>query len=200
MLDSGTQTGPRGDNQAVETAGRQVSDVDLLRAVADGSTGALKQLHDRHAAWLSVRLMRRCNNADLVADALQDTFVAAWKGASRFRGEGDVGAWLWGIGIRRLISRLRSDSRTRELPFGDLESGTSPAAEEQVLLGVEYGDLGAAMQSLSPEFRAVIQATVLDGLSVKETSSLLGIPVGTVKSRAKRARGHLREHLVGGMQ
>jgi len=172
--------------------------VDLVHAVAEGDSSALRELHDRHAPWLSVRLMRRCNDADVVADALQDTFVAAWKGASRFRGDGDVGAWLWGIGIRRLISRLRRSSSSREEPVGDLESGTSPAAEEQVLLGVEYGDLGAAMRSLSPEFRAVIQATVLDGLSVKEASKLLGIPVGTVKSRAKRARGHLREHLVGG--
>lgn len=172
--------------------------MDLVHAVAEGDSAALKELHDRHAPWLSVRLMRRCNDPDVVADALQDTFVAAWKGASRFRGEGDVGAWLWGIGIRRLISRLRRSSGLREHLAGDVEPGTAPAAEEQVLLGVEYGNLGAAMQSLSPEFRAVIQATVLDGLSVKETSTLLGIPVGTVKSRAKRARGHLREHLVGG--
>jgi RNA polymerase sigma-70 factor (ECF subfamily) len=170
----------------------------LLAAVADGDSGALRQLYDRHAPWLSVRLMRRCNNRELVADVLQDTFVAAWKGAGRFRGDGDVAAWLWGIGIRRLISQLRGRATSAEVLLADVESGAEPAAEDRVLLGVEYGDVGVALSRLSPEFRAVIQATVLDGLTTKEAARLLGIPEGTVKTRAMRARAQLREQLVGG--
>lgn len=170
----------------------------LLAAVADGDSGALRALHDRHAPWLAVRLHRRCNDRELVAEVLQDTFVAAWTGAARYRGDGDVGAWLWGIGIRRLISRLRSRAGSAEVVVPDLDPGTAPAVEETVLIGVEYGDLGAALHALSPEFRAVIQATVLDGLSTKETAQLLGVPEGTVKSRALRARRQMRAHLVGG--
>jgi RNA polymerase sigma-70 factor (ECF subfamily) len=64
------------------------------------------------------------------------------------------------------------------------------------LLGVEHGDLAGALARLSPELRAVIQATVLDGLSTRETALLLGIPVGTVKTRAMRARRQLREELT----
>jgi RNA polymerase sigma-70 factor (ECF subfamily) len=70
------------------------------------------------------------------------------------------------------------------------------SAEEQVLLGVEYGDLGAALNRLSPELRAVMQATVLDGLTTKEAARLLGIPQGTVKTRLMRARAQLREVLA----
>lgn len=178
--------------------GSDRSDRDLLDAVADGDAEALRQLYVRHAPWLGIRLRRRCNDPEVVAEVLQDTFLAAWKGARRFRGEGDVAAWLWGIGVRRLISQLRGRRITAEVLVAEVESGSSPAAEDLVMLGLEHGDVGAAMASLSPEFRAVMQATVLDGLSTREAAQLLGIPEGTVKTRAMRARAQLREHLVGG--
>ena len=174
------------------------TDRDLRSAVADGDSGALKELYERHAPWLGIRLRRRCNDPELVAEVLQDTFVAAWQGARRFRGDGDVAAGLWGIGVRRLISQLRGRRVSAEVLIAEVDTGTEPAAEDLVLRGVEYGDLGAAMAALSPEFRAVVQATVLDGLSTKEAAQLLGIPEGTVKTRAMRARAHLRQHLVGG--
>ncbi|WP_327035163.1 RNA polymerase sigma factor [Micromonospora ureilytica] len=66
------------------------------------------------------------------------------------------------------------------------------SAEEQVLIGLEHGDLGGALTRLSPELRADIRATVLDGLSTAE-AVLLGIPAGTVKTRAMRARRQLRD-------
>jgi RNA polymerase sigma-70 factor (ECF subfamily) len=71
-----------------------------------------------------------------------------------------------------------------------------PSAEERVLLGVEHGDLAGALNRLSPELRAVIEATVLDGLTTREAARLLGIPQGTVKTRLMRARAELREALA----
>ena len=65
-----------------------------------------------------------------------------------------------------------------------------------MLVGVEYGDLGGALQRLSPELRAVVEATVLDGLTTKEAGRLLGIPAGTVKTRMMRARAQLRGELA----
>jgi RNA polymerase sigma-70 factor, ECF subfamily len=71
----------------------------------------------------------------------------------------------------------------------------APSPEEHLLLGVEYGDLGGAIGRLSPELRAVVQATILDGLSSREAGRLLGIPAGTVKTRMQRARAQLQEAL-----
>src|ERR1700727_2923179 len=84
------------------------SDETLLLGVAERDMGAFRTLYDRHAGWLAIRLARRCNDRDLVADAIQDTFVAVWQRAQGVRGEGDIAAWLWGIAIRRLVSRLRA--------------------------------------------------------------------------------------------
>ena len=123
---------------------------------------------------------------------MQDTFVAAWRGARRWRGEGDVAAWLWGIAIRRLLDRLRR----RPAPIVRPVRQSSPSAEEQVLLGVEHGDLGRALSTLSPELRAVVQATILDGLSTREAARLLGIPQGTLKGRLRKAKAEMREALV----
>lgn len=177
--------------------GRVPEDGELLSALSDGDMAALRTLYERHSAWLSVRLTRRCNDREVVADVLQDTFVAVWRSAARFRGEGDVAAWLWGIAIRRLVSRLRSRRDVvvlRDVPEDPLR--TTIAAEEQVLLGIEYGDLGTAMSRLSPEMRAVMQATVLDGLTTREASRFLGIPQNTVKTRLHRAKAQLRISLA----
>ncbi len=168
-------------------------DVEVLSAVADGDRRALRVLYDRHAPWLAVRLARRCADPGVVDETIQDTFVAVWRNAGRYKGEGDVGAWIWGIAIRRLIDALR------RLPRGEVlvaEVDDRRTVEEELLLGVEYGDLGGALRRLSPELRAVVQATVLDGLTSREAGRLLGIPAGTVKTRMMRARAQMREELA----
>ena len=169
------------------------SDVEVLAAVADGDRRALRVLYDRHAPWLALRLARRCADPGVVDETIQDTFVAVWRGAGRYSGQGAVGAWIWGIAIRRLIDALRRRPRG-EVLVAEVEDRRS--AEEEVLLGVEFGDLGGALGRLSPELRAVVQATVLDGLTSREAGRLLGIPSGTVKTRMMRARVQLREELA----
>jgi RNA polymerase sigma-70 factor (ECF subfamily) len=174
------------------------TDRELLAAVADGDRGALRELHDRHVVWVSARLRRRCSDADTVADAVQDTFVAVWKGAARWDGSGEPAAWIWGIAIRRLIGVLRSRGRwSRSMNAAQAhEPDLVVAAEDHVLLGVEHGDLAGALNNLSLELRAVVQATVLDGLTTREAGRLLGIPQGTVKTRMARARTQLRGALA----
>lgn len=172
---------------------RAEGDDALLAAVATGDREALAELYRRHASWLVLRLSRRCSDPGMVEEVVQDTFVAVWKGAARYRASGEVPAWIWGIGIRRLISRLRQ--RPMALAWAHTDD-TMVSAEDEVLIGVEHGELGPVLSRLSPELRAVVQATVLDGLTTKEAATLLGIPQGTVKTRAARARRELREALA----
>jgi RNA polymerase sigma-70 factor (ECF subfamily) len=167
-------------------------DGELVRAVAGGDRDALATLYRRHAPWLVARLSRRCADPGLVDEAVQDTFLAVWRSAKRYDGRGEVAAWVWGIAVRRLIDQLRKRPASYPLAL----EGYAPSAEEQVLLGVEHGDLGGALARLSPELRAVVQATVLDGLTSKEAGRLLGIPTGTVKTRMMRARAQLRQEVL----
>jgi RNA polymerase sigma-70 factor (ECF subfamily) len=169
------------------------SDEQLLAAIADGDRGALAALYQRHSPWLLVRLSRRCADRDVVDMALQDAFVAVWRKPDAFQGRGAVAAWLWGIAIRRLIDQLR---RRPALTIRPMREEVRVSAEEEVLLGVEHGDLAGGLERLSPELRAVVQATVLDGLTTREAARLLGIPAGTVKTRMSRARVQLREALA----
>lgn len=175
------------------------SDGDLLRAVAaDGDRRAFEELYRRYAPWLTARLRGRCADAGVVGDVVQETFLAIWRGKAHYREEGDVAGWLWRIGSRRLIDALRGDGARGRLrqALTRLRHRDEASAEERVLAGVEHGDLAGALVRLSPELRAVLQATVIDGLTTREAAVLLGIPPGTVKTRAMRARMQLREALA----
>jgi RNA polymerase sigma-70 factor (ECF subfamily) len=172
-------------------------DAALLRAVARGDEAALAALYDRHAGWLTVRMSRRCAMADVVDHAVQDTFLALWRGPGAYRGGGDVAAFIWGIGIRRLIDAIRRESHQRRRhPWRAAEPEVVVSAEDQVLVGIEHGRLGQALATLSPELRGAIEATVLDGLTCAEAAVLLGVAEGTVKSRCHRARAALRAALA----
>jgi RNA polymerase sigma-70 factor (ECF subfamily) len=176
-----------------------VTDAVLVAAVAEGDAGALRELYERHGAWLHARLLRRCNDSEVVVEVVQDTFVVLWKDARRFRQDGEVGAWLWGIAFRRMVSRLRSRRDVVLIPEWDVlptPQRVTPSAEDQVLLGVEFGDLAAGLRRLSPEFRSVVQAVVLDGLTTKEAGRLLGVRENTVKTRLHRAKAQLRATLT----
>ena len=169
------------------------SDEELLDAVAAGDRHALRCLYERHAPWLVLRLSRRCSDPGAVDQAVQDTFLAVWRKPDTHRRDGAVPAWIWGIGVRRLIDQLR---RRPTLTWTASQDEAQISAEDQVLLGVEHGDLAGVLRGLSPELRAVVQATVLDGLTTREAGRLLGIPAGTVKTRMSRARTQMREALA----
>ena len=166
----------------------------LLARIARGDRAALDTLYRVHAGWLTARLSRRCREPELVDTALQDTFLAVWKSAGKYKRRGDVAAWIWGIAVRRLIDQTRKRKPT---PMDVLPIHTTPAAsaEQQLLDGVVGGELGAAFAHLEPELQAVLIVTAVDGLSTKEAADLLGIPQGTVKTRLMRARERMRATL-----
>ncbi len=175
------------------------SDSELLAAVCDRDRGALNELYRRHESWLTLRLAYRCNDRGTVEEAVQDTFVKIWNLAGRYDASGEVAAWIWGIGIRTLLHRMRPrksllDRLSSLRPTQATIDITS--AEDQVLLAVQHGDVGGALGSLSPELRSVVQATVLDGLTCEEAARMLDIPTGTVKTRMMRAKRELREALL----
>ncbi|MFJ3226908.1 RNA polymerase sigma factor [Streptomyces sp. NPDC086783] len=170
-----------------------VTDAALLRAVADGDSAAMAALYDRHAGWLHTRLTRRCADPEVVREVLQDTFVTVWRSAASHRGE-QAGGWLWTLAARRLVDARRVQERAGRIEYEAPVAAAS--AEERVLAGLEYGDVGTALDRISPELREVLRATVVDGLTTRETARLLGIPEGTVKTRAMRARAELRAALA----
>lgn len=171
------------------------TDAELLLAVTDRDRGALELLYQRHEPWLTPRLAHRCADRQVVEESVQDTFVEVWRSADRYDGRGQVAAWIWGIAIHKLLHKVRPRRPLLErLRF--VRTVDSASAEEQVMLGVQHGSLGPALDRLSPELRAVVQATILDGLTTAEAARMLGIPAGTVKTRMMRARTQLREALT----
>lgn len=178
------------------TSDQQAEDLALVARVAGGDRVALELLYRRHAAWLTARLQSRCGDPDLTDIAIQDTFLAVWRSARTYRGDGQVGAWLWGIAIRRLIDQLRTTRSNPIDPAMIARQPTTDASFEHEYFGDgTHGDLGAAMQALPDELRAVLVATAIDGLTTKEAARLLSVPQGTVKTRLMRARRTLQEAL-----
>jgi RNA polymerase sigma-70 factor (ECF subfamily) len=145
-----------------------------------------------------VRLRQRTADADLADQVAQETFLVVWRDAGRFRGRGAVGAWIWGIAIRRLLDLQRGRAAQERLAgrLGRRRMVDTASAEEHALVAIEQREVIRALNRLSPELQAVLQATVLDGLSTREAAALLGIPAGTVKTRAMRARARLRQELA----
>jgi RNA polymerase sigma-70 factor (ECF subfamily) len=190
---TGSQDVIRGKRENMGELLETRSDVELLEAVGDRDRSALGVLYERHAPWLRTRLDRRCDDRGLVEEVVQDTFLALWRKPGAFRGQGEVAAWIWGIGIRRLLAALRP---RRAIPLPWIPDAAGPSAEDLVLLRLEHGDVGGAVDELPPELRSVVQAVVLDGLSSREAAQLLGVPPGTVRTRMMRARSQLREALT----
>lgn len=168
------------------------TDEELVAAVARGDRRSLNLLYRRHAPWLAGRLAAATSSQDLAEEALQDTFVAAWRGASAFRGEGDVGAWLWGIARRRLVSLVR---RTKTPPPPP-DVVSAPGPDEAVLASDDVAEIRGAVARLAPQFREAIEVVVFGATPLDEAAARLGVPIGTLKSRLHRARSQLRIELT----
>jgi RNA polymerase sigma-70 factor (ECF subfamily) len=185
-------TGATPDRGITATA----ADDQLVRAVAAGDRRALELLYRRHAPWLAGRLAARTSSRDLAEEALQDTFLAAWRGARVYHGTGEVPAWLWGIARRRLAS-LASRRRPGMLSLDAAAEPIDPAAgPEEAALGRDASArIRLAVAHLPVEQRAAITAVVYEGQSIQQVALAAKLAEGTIKSRLHRARLHIRKEL-----
>jgi RNA polymerase sigma-70 factor (ECF subfamily) len=172
------------------------ADDELVAAVAAGDRQALELLYRRHAPWLAGRLAARTTSRELAEEALQDTFLAAWRGARSYHGIGEVPAWLWGIARRRLASLARRQ------PHGGLsldaagERVDQAAGPEEAALGRDASDrIRLAVAHLPDDQRAAITAVVYQGQTIEQAALAAAVPEGTIKSRLHRARLHIRKEL-----
>jgi RNA polymerase sigma-70 factor (ECF subfamily) len=172
-----------------------MDDDELIARLAGGDDAALRELFSRHAPWLAGRL-RAALPAPDVEDVLQETFLAVWRGAAAYAPQGSAGGWLWGIARRQAALALRRGGPAT-VPLLDYDPGSAEDPAEAVLTRAE---LAAAMTALGvpggPE-REVWRLLYLEDRTVAEVAELMGVPEGTVKSRAYRVRRLLRAVLRG---
>ena len=185
-------TGATADRGITATA----ADDQLVRAVAAGDRTALELLYRRHGPWLAGRLAARTTSRELAEEALQDTFLAAWRGARAYHGTGEVPAWLWGIARRRLASLARRQPRG-SLSLEVAGERVDPVAgPEEAALGRDTSArIRLAVAHLPDEQRAAITAVVYQGQTITQAAQATGVAEGTVKSRLHRARLNLRKEL-----
>ena len=175
-----------------------MDDDELIARLAGGDETALRELFSRHAPWLAARLRAVLPAAD-VEDVVQETFLAIWRGAGGYQPQGSPGGWVWGIARRQAALWLRRRGRIDDLVTA-LEQTARPIPDDPVEAALTRAELADALKALGPEGgpeREVWRLLFVEDRPVAQVAELMGIPEGTVKSRAHRVRRLLRAALPG---
>jgi RNA polymerase sigma-70 factor (ECF subfamily) len=170
-----------------------MDDDELIAAMAAGDDAALRQLFERHAPWLAARL-RPILPAAEVEDVLQESFLAAWRGAHRYQPQGSPGGWLWGITRRQAALWLRRRGPDG-LPLAALSASGAQHGVDPAEAAVLRAELAEAVRALGPEGstpQQVWRLMYVEDRTVTDVAGLMGVPEGTVKSRAHRVRQRMR--------
>jgi RNA polymerase sigma-70 factor, ECF subfamily len=173
----------------------------LIAEVLAGNTAAFGELVARYQDRLFNVAYRVLDNADDAADVVQDVFVNAYTSLRAFKGDSELFTWLYRIAFNTAISFKRRrrgvvridgsgdgglDPEDRSLDTAP-EAGLERTEDERVL--------GEAMAKLSAEHRTVLVLKDIDGLKYEEIADVMGVPIGTVRSRLHRARLELKSLL-----
>jgi len=202
-----------------------LDDAALVREVAIGSQDALAELYDRHASAVFAAACRLTADRQMAEEVVQETFLAVWNRAELFNpAAGSLAAWLHTIARNRTVDRLRAAGRRPRLVsvsamgpddepesvalerlaagmataggavMGDADLGGAP---EAALVSAELRDmLRQALDTMPDTERTVILLAYRMDLTQSEIADRLGWPLGTVKTRTRRALMRLREVLA----
>jgi RNA polymerase sigma factor (sigma-70 family) len=176
----------------------QLSDEDLLAAVARSDEPALGELYDRFggaAYGLALRVLR---DATLAEDAVQEAFLQVWRSAGTFQpGRAKASTWLLTFVHRRAVDLVRREERRRTEPESSGPEPTEPGADEGAEARSRREIVQDALRRLPPEQREAIELAYYGGMTQSELAERLDQPLGTIKSRMftglQRLRGLLDE-------
>lgn len=187
--------------------------MELVQLMAAGDEAALHRLFQLYGRRVQAYVTKMVRDPALAEEVLQDVWVAAWTGASRFRGESRVSTWLMGIAHRRALHAFRELERHRAEPTepellertallpggpGMLAAGRrDPEAEVEA---VEWREtILSALRQLPSIHQGALRLVFFQGMSLKEAAGVMGCPVGTIKSRLSHARSRLRAAVRHGL-
>lgn len=178
-----------------------IGDLERLSQAASGDAQAFEAfvVHHREAVWRFVRTLTRDGGA--AEDALQETFLAAWRGAATFRGEGSTLAWLLAIARHAVYQQHRVRAGEPE-QLDSLEAlgeaagwGADPGPLDTMVV---QDEVQRALARLVVEDRELLLLRDVEGLTNEACAHLLGLGVPALKSRLHRARLRFVSHLRGG--
>lgn len=171
-----------------------VTERDLAVRFRDGEPAAVREVHDRYVGAVTTVALRLLGNRELAADAVQRTFVRAWRAAASFDPERPLAPWLYAIARRVAIDVWREEDRAaRRQASGVVDVDVASTTFEHAW---EAWEVRLALDDLPVDEREVVRLTHFEGLTHAEAAERLGIPVGTVKSRSHRAHQHLAVRLA----
>ena len=192
----GLGRGAAGNASALSTA----SDTALLAAHVEGDPNAFNELVRRHRDRLWAVALRTTRNPEDAADAVQEALISAFRNAAAFRGQSAVTTWMHRIVVNACLDMARRRAARPSVPLREEES-FQPADPRDRIAEREFGMvIEQALGELPMDQRAAIVLVDVQGFPVADAAEVLGVPIGTIKSRCARGRarlavtlGHLRE-------
>ncbi len=156
----------------------------------------MTELYHRYAGAVTTVARSALWSDDLVADAVQQTFVKAWNARADFDSDRPFAPWLYAIARRVAIDIVRRERRRQGPEPAEADLAVLPADLSHIW---ETYEVRAALDGLPVDEREVLRLHYFEGRTHVEIAQILEVPLGTVKSRSHRAHGRLEEalgHLV----
>jgi RNA polymerase sigma-70 factor (ECF subfamily) len=174
------------------------TDVQLVEATLAGDAKAYRELVERHERRVYRFLLKHVACADEAEDLAQETFLQAYRSLRSYQANGQFTTWLIGIGLNVARNHHnRSRSPAADGTDDEIDNLLCPSADpaDSARQTALLRALHRAMTGLPADQRECVTLIALEGLPYDEASLVLGVPIGTIKSRLSRARARLAELL-----
>lgn len=169
----------------------------ILQLIAEGDKTAVQNCLNTYGGLVWSLARKMLPNVEEAEDAVQEIFIDIWKNADRFdEKQASETTFIAMIARRRLIDRVRKSQRQiNTQSIDEILIEPNENTHQSVQIGVEAQEAAKELYKLRPEQRQVLQLSIYQGLSYQEISNLTGIPIGTVKTHARRGLLQIRENL-----
>ena len=173
--------------------GQQMRDADLIARLCNADELALEQLYHNYYPRLYRFVARITRREGLIDEIINDVMYVVWEKAATYDPKCKPSTWIFGIAFNKARQAVRDSDRPEEESLDDLDEDSSWLGKQDYSLSQFELDqwLETALNTLSPEHRAVIELTYYEGLHYSEIAAILGCPENTVKTRMHHARKNL---------
>jgi len=179
----------------------QLDENKLISRASGGDPSAFNQLMGMHEKRMYAVALRMCGNREDAQDCLQEAMLRVYRAIGGFKGQSSFGTWVYRITMNTCLDELRRKKNKQNVSFDNLlDQGWSPADDsaspEKKVMQIEMRkSISTSIQELPEDMRSAIIMRDIHGYSYDEIADILGVNVGTIKSRISRGREKLREKL-----